>query len=94
MAERQLQIDIQYSEQLGITRNDLPFHLEKMKADKRGKLACNLNDKEHLKIVHDRNLKQDLNYGLKLKKVPRVIKFNQKDWLKLYIDMYTKLPKK
>ena len=49
MAERQLQIDIQYSEQLGMTRNDLPFHLEKMKAGKRGKLACNLNDKEHLK---------------------------------------------
>ena len=91
MAERQLQIDIQYSEQLGMTRNDLPFHLEKMKAGKRGKLACNLNDKEHLKNVHIRNLKQDLNYGLKLKKVPRVIKFNQKDWLKLYIDMYTKL---
>ena len=32
-----------------MTRNDLPFHLEKMKAGKRGKLACNLNDKEHLK---------------------------------------------
>ena len=31
-----------------------------------------------------RNLKQALNHGLILKKVHRVIKFNQKDWLKPY----------
>ena len=32
-----------------------------------------------------------LNHGLILKKVYRVIKFNQKDWLKPYIDMNTEL---
>ena len=34
-----------------------------------------------------RALKQALNHGLKLKSVHRVIKFNQKAWLKPYIDM-------
>ena len=38
-------------------------------------------------------LKQALNHGLALKKVPRVIQFDQKDWLKRYIDINTKLRK-
>ena len=32
--------------------------------------------------------------GLVFKKVHRLIQFNQKDWLKPYIDMSTKLSKK
>ena len=38
-----------------------------------------------------RNLKQALNHRLILKIVHRVIKSNQKVWLKPYIDMNTKL---
>ena len=40
-----------------------------------------------------RSLKQALNHGLILNKVHRVIQFNQKVWLKLYINMNTKLRK-
>ena len=40
------------------------------------------------------HLKQALNDGLVLKKVHSVIIFNQKTWLKLYIDMNTKLGQK
>ena len=43
--------------------------------------------------MHIRVLKQALNHGLVLKKVHRVIQFNQEDWLKPYIDMNTKLRK-
>ena len=38
-------------------------------------------------------MKQALNHGLILKKVHTVIQFNQKVWLKPYIDMNTKLGK-
>ena len=41
--------------------------------------------------MHMKVLKQDLNHALVLKKVHRVIQFNQKVWLKPYIDMNTKL---
>ena len=39
-------------------------------------------------------MKKALNYGLILKKAHRVVKFNQKAWLKPDIDMNTKLRKK
>ena len=39
-------------------------------------------------------MKQPLNHGLILKKVHRVIQFNQKAWLKKYIDMNTELRKR
>ena len=45
-------------------------------------------------VIHTRNLKQALDHGLILKKVHRVIKFNQKDKIKSYIDMNTKLRQK
>ena len=40
------------------------------------------------------NLKHAFNHGLILKIFHRVIKFNQKAWLKAYIDMNTKLIQK
>ena len=57
------------------------------------KLVTNLHDKNEFD-VHIRNLKLALNHGLILKKVHRVIKFNQKDWLKLYNHMNTELRQK
>ena len=61
-----LEVDVQYPEKLHETHNDLPFLLERMKIEKVEKLVTNLHDKtEH--VVHIRNLKQGLNYGLILK---------------------------
>ena len=54
------------------------------------KLLFNVNDKKNY-VVHIKALKQALNYGLILKKVDRVIQFNQKAGLKPYINMNTKL---
>ena len=71
---------------------DLPPLPKRKKIKKCEKLVCTVQDKENY-IVHIRTLKQDLNLGLILKKVPRVIQFNQKVWLKPYIDINTKLRK-
>ena len=71
----------------------MPFLPERMKLEKIEKLVANLHDKTEY-VIHIRNLKQALNHELILKKVHRVIKFNQKAWLKLYIELNTKLRQK
>ena len=72
--------------------SDLPFLPERKKIGKCNKLVCDFHDKKNY-VVHIKALKQALNHGLILKKVHRVIQFNQKAWLKPYIDMNTKLRK-
>ena len=44
-------------------------------------------------ITHIRNLKHALSHGLVLKKIHKVIKFNQKASLKSYTNMNTELEK-
>ena len=84
-----LEVDNEYSKNLRDLHSDLPFLPERMKINKCSKLVCNLNDKKK-NVIHIRSLKQTLNNGLIFKKVHRVIQFNQKVWLKEYIDMNTK----
>ena len=71
----------------------MPFLPKRLKIEKNEKLVTNLHDKAEY-VIHIRKLKQTLNNGLILKKVHRVIKFNQKAWLKPDIDMNTKLRQK
>ena len=86
------EVDVKYPRRLHDLRSDLPFLPKTMKIDKCKKLVCNLrNTKKY--VVHIKSLKQALNYGLKLKKVHRIIEFNQEAWLKPYIDMNTELRK-
>ena len=73
--------------------NDLPFLPERNNIEKVEKLVANLHDKNEY-VIHKRNLKQALNQGLALKNGYRVIKFNEKAWLKSYIEINTKLRKK
>ena len=72
--------------------SDLPFLPKRMKINKCSKLVCNLYDKNSY-IVHIRSLEQALNHGLILKKVHRVIQFNQEALLKEYIHMNIELRK-
>ena len=44
-------------------------------------------------VTHINSLKQALNHGLKLKKIHRIIEFNQEAWLDPLIDMNTELGK-
>ena len=55
-----------------------------MKIEKVEKLAAKLHDKKE-NVIHISNLKQSLNHKLVLKKVHKVIKFNQEVCLKPYI---------
>ena len=63
-----------------------------MKIGKCKKLVCNLYDKKKY-VAHIRSLKQALGYELILRKVHRVIQFNQEVCLKPYIDMNTEIKK-
>ena len=63
-----------------------------MKIEKVEKLVTNIYNKTD-NVIHIRNVKQALNHGVSLKKVHRVIKFNQKAWIKPDIYINTKLRK-
>ena len=71
---------------------DLAFLVERIKIEKVERLAANLHHNTE-NVIHIRNLKQALNHRLVLKKVHRMIKFNQKVWPKSYFDMNTYLRK-
>ena len=72
-----LEVDVEYPKNLFNLHKDLPFLAERKKTEKYKKLACNIHDKENY-VVHKRALKQASNHGLILKKVHKVIQFNQK----------------
>ena len=88
-----LEADAEYPKKLFNLHKGLPFLSERKKVKKLKKLICNVQDKEKY-VVHIRDLKQALNHGLELKRVHRVIRFNQKACLKPYIEMNTKIKKR
>ena len=72
--------------------SDLPFLPKRMKIDKCKNLVCTLLNKNKY-VIHIKSLKPALNHGLKLKKIHRIIKFNQEAWLEPYIETNTELRK-
>ena len=83
-----IEADVQYPEKLHELHNELHFYPKRIKIKKIEKLVANLHDKEEY-VTDIINFKQALNQGLVLKKVHGVIKFDQKAWLKSYIDTDT-----
>ena len=57
------------------------------------KLISSLTDKQRY-VIHKLNLKQAVDAGLKLTKIHRVIEFNQKPWMKDFIDFIINKRKK
>ena len=87
-----LEVDVKYPRKFHDLHSDLPVLPKRMKIDICKKLVCNLRNKKNY-VVHIKSLKKALNHGLKLKKVHKIIEFNQEAWLKPYIDMNTELRK-
>lgn len=83
-----LEVDLEYPSILHDYHNDLPFCSENKKIEsmKQKKLITDLNNKTNY-IIHYRNLQQCIQHGLILKKIHRILQFNQSDWLKKYIDL-------
>ena len=73
--------------------NDLTFLSEKIKIEKVKKIVANLRDKTEY-VIHIGNLKQASNSRSVLKKIQKVIKFDQSAWLKPNLDMNSNLRKK
>ena len=62
-----MEINIQYPKNLNNAQNDLNFLPERMKIQNVEKVVASLHDKNEY-VVHIKNLKQALSYGLVLKK--------------------------
>ena len=88
-----LEVDVEYPKKFQNEHKDLPFLPKKIKINKQTKLTCNFYDKSRY-VVHIKLLQQALNHRLKLKKVYRVIEFEQRAWMKKYIMPNTELRKK
>ena len=73
--------------------NDLTFLPEEIKIEKIKKVVANLHDKTEY-VIHIRNLKQASNSRLVMKKIQKVIKFDQSAWVKPNLDMNSDLRKK
>ncbi|XP_057294564.1 uncharacterized protein LOC130623081 [Hydractinia symbiolongicarpus] len=85
-----LEVDIDYPKSLHDKHNELPFLPGCKVVHRVEKLLPNLEHKRKY-VLHIRALHQALKHGLELKKVYRVIQFNQKPWLRGYIDHNTGL---
>ena len=100
-----LEVDLEYPESLHELHNDYPLapehvtishdmlspfqrkHFPPTRGEVR-RLVANLNDKEKY-VIHYRNLKLYVSLGMVVKKVHRVIQFDQSCWMKPYIDLNT-----
>ena len=87
-----LEVDFKNPEEVNDLHNFLSLLPKRMKIEE-WKLATSLDDKKEY-VIHIRNLKQALSQRLLFKKLHRVIKANQKTWLKLCIDFNKELKKK
>ena len=86
-----LEVDLEYPKKLYDLHNEYPLAPERIVVNKVEKLIPNLNEKKKY-VLHHKNLKQYLDLGLKITKIHRGISFDEKAWLKQYIDLNTNFP--
>lgn len=83
-----LEVDLEYPQHLHDSHNNYPFCAETKTppGGKVKKLLLTFENKNNY-VIHYCNLKQCLEKGLILKKIHRILEFNQSPWLKIYIDL-------
>lgn len=85
-----LECDLEVPKEYHDKYSDYPFLPTKENVDGQVKLLMTLWDKEKYPILID-NLKLALKHGIRLKKIHRILSFQQKPFLKPYIELNTKL---
>ena len=85
-----LEVDLGYPEELHDYHNSYPLAVEKIGIDNVAKLVPNLRNKKNY-VCHYRLLQFYLRHGLILRKVHRIVSFEQTDFMKSYIDKNTLL---
>lgn len=90
-----LEVDLEYPEYLHDHHQDYPLCAETRTPPgrKQKKLLLTLFDKKNY-VIHHTMLKFVLSQGLILKKIHRVLKFNQSKWLHPYINLNTEQRKR
>ncbi len=83
-----LEVDLEYPKELHDLHNEYPLAPEKLTIGKVDKLIPNLNDKTKY-VLHHKNLKQYLSQGLRLTKIHKGVTFEEKNFMKKYIDLNT-----
>lgn len=83
-----VEVDLEYPYELHDLHRDLPFC-----PVRKDKLMCTLENKTNY-VIHGRALIQALDHGLILKKINKILKFTESDWMKSYIDLNTDLRSK
>ncbi len=88
-----LEVDLEYPKELHDLHGEYPLAPERLLISKVKKLVPNLYDKTKY-VVHHETLKQYLELGMKITKIHRGISFEEKKFMKPYIDLNTELRKK
>ncbi len=83
-----LEVDLEYPAELHDQHNEYPLAPERLMLSKVEKLVPNLNNKTRY-VLHHENLKLYTRLGLRLTNIHRGIKFQESNFLALYIQLNT-----
>ena len=85
-----MEVDLEYPKELHDAHNEYPLAAERLIVGKVEKLVPNLNDKNKY-VVNHRTLKCYVKHGIKVTKVHRGIRYQERPWMKKYISLNTNL---
>lgn len=85
-----LEVDLGVKKELHDYFNDYPLAPENLSVGKVKKLLCTLYGKKKY-IIHHETLKLYMSLGMEIGKIHRIIRFEEREWMKKYIDLNTEL---